>query len=254
MSLMCSWTPKISCTTRTIGNGPPDTGIARYAGIWPLVTGIFTSPASSPLLSVVTAVWAEMGWAARANPDASEVTTNPRLVKSTPGSKLCRSSFIGRSPSSSGGGSETPDPRTETGDGEHSFSGSVMVGQSGPAADLGLGRLEATGRWPCVWWRRSALLLSSNAARSVMIASCPGPSEGLSAGLEFETGSEKNPELTFPTKVLSDSLGRIGRLKRTSDKSLFPMALGSCGHRITHQLRPINMNGRSILAVTSELV
>jgi hypothetical protein len=31
------------------------------------------------------------------------------------------------------------------------------------------------------------------------------------------------------------------------------MALGSCGHRITHQLRPINMNGRSILAVTSPL-
>ena len=29
------------------------------------------------------------------------------------------------------------------------------------------------------------------------------------------------------------------------------MALGSCGHRITHQLRPINMNGRSILSVTS---
>src|SRR5208337_1172139 len=43
----------------------------------------------------------------------------------------------------------------------------------------------------------------------------------------------------------------IGSLKRISDKSLFPMALGSCGHRITHQLRPINMNGRSILAVTS---
>ena len=40
--------------------------------------------------------------------------------------------------------------------------------------------------------------------------------------------------LTFPTKVLNDSLGRIGSLKRTSDKSLFPMALGSCGHRITH--------------------
>jgi hypothetical protein len=40
-------------------------------------------------------------------------------------------------------------------------------------------------------------------------------------------------------------------LKRTSDKSLFPMALGSCGHRITHQLRPINMNGRSILSVMS---
>ena len=59
--------------------------------------------------------------------------------------------------------------------------------------------------------------------------------------------------LTLPTKVPSDSLGRIGSLKRTSDKSLFPMALGSCGHRITHQLRPINMNGRSILSVTSIL-
>jgi len=43
-------------------------------------------------------------------------------------------------------------------------------------------------------------------------------------------------------------------LKRTRDKSLFPMALGSCGHRITHQLRLINMNGRSILAVTSIIV
>ena len=61
------------------------------------------------------------------------------------------------------------------------------------------------------------------------------------------------PILTLPTKVPSDSLGRIGRLQRTSDKSLFPMALGSCGHRITHQLRPINMNGRSILSVTSIL-
>ena len=59
--------------------------------------------------------------------------------------------------------------------------------------------------------------------------------------------------LTFPTKVPSDSLGQIGSLKRTSDKSLFPMALGNSGHRITHQLRPINMNGRSILAVTSIL-
>ena len=59
--------------------------------------------------------------------------------------------------------------------------------------------------------------------------------------------------LTLPTKVPSDSLGRIGSLKRTSDKCLFPMALGSCGHRITHLLRPINMNGRSILSVTSML-
>src|SRR5208337_2181302 len=62
------------------------------------------------------------------------------------------------------------------------------------------------------------------------------------------------PSLTLPTKVPSDSLGRIGSLKRTSDKSLFPMALRSCGHRITHQLRPINMNGRSILAVTSQFI
>jgi hypothetical protein len=31
------------------------------------------------------------------------------------------------------------------------------------------------------------------------------------------------------------------------------MALGSCGHRITHQLRPINMNRRSILSETSIL-
>ena len=62
-----------------------------------------------------------------------------------------------------------------------------------------------------------------------------------------------NHELTLPTKVLSDSLGQIGSLKRTSDKSLFPMALGSCNHRITHQLRPINMNGRAILSVMSEL-
>jgi hypothetical protein len=30
------------------------------------------------------------------------------------------------------------------------------------------------------------------------------------------------------------------------------MALGSYGHRITHQLRPINMNGRSILSETSD--
>ena len=59
--------------------------------------------------------------------------------------------------------------------------------------------------------------------------------------------------LTLPTKVPSGSLGRIGSLKGTSDKSLFPMALGSYGHRITHQLRPINMNGRSILSETSIL-
>ena len=60
-------------------------------------------------------------------------------------------------------------------------------------------------------------------------------------------------KLTLPTKVPSDNLGQIGGLKRISDNSPFPMALGSCGHRITHQLRPINMNGRSTLSETSKL-
>ncbi len=71
-------------------------------------------------------------------------------------------------------------------------------------------------------------------------------------GPRFDAGQQKQ-ELTLPTKVPSDSLGWIGSLKRITDKSLFPMALGNCGHRITHQLRPINMNGRSILSVMSEL-
>ena len=35
--------------------------------------------------------------------------------------------------------------------------------------------------------------------------------------------------MTLPTKVPSGSLGRIGSLKGNSDKSLFPMALGSYG-------------------------
>ena len=65
------------------------------------------------------------------------------------------------------------------------------------------------------------------------------------------SGETINPGKTLSTKVLSDSLGRIGSLKRISDKSLFPMNLGSCDHRITHQLRPINMNGRPILSVMS---
>ena len=69
----------------------------------------------------------------------------------------------------------------------------------------------------------------------------------------FSPSDTKLTQMTLPTKIPNDSLGRIGSLKRTSDKSLFPMALGSCGHRITHQLRPINMNGRSILSVTSVL-
>src|SRR5271157_3719335 len=43
----------------------------------------------------------------------------------------------------------------------------------------------------------------------------------------------------------------MGSLKRISDKSLFSMVLGSPDHRITHQLGPINMNGRSILSEMS---
>jgi hypothetical protein len=53
MSLICSCTPKISCTTSTVGKGPPVAGMARYAGSWPSATGILTSPAWSPSPSVV---------------------------------------------------------------------------------------------------------------------------------------------------------------------------------------------------------
>src|SRR5215469_3680732 len=74
---MCSCTPKISCTTSTVGNGPPVAGIARYAGISPPLTGILTSPATSPLLSVVI-VSADTGITASANPAARLPTTNAR--------------------------------------------------------------------------------------------------------------------------------------------------------------------------------
>ena len=53
---------------------------------------------------------------------------------------------------------------------------------------------------------------------------------------EFESGNPElqdartKPILTLPTKVQGDSLGWIGSLKIISDKSLFPMALGSCGY------------------------
>ena len=59
--------------------------------------------------------------------------------------------------------------------------------------------------------------------------------------------------LTLMTKVPGDSLEWIGSLNRISDKSLFPMALGSFGYRIIHQLRLINMNGRSILVSARQL-
>src|SRR5271163_2020555 len=77
ISLICSWTPKISCTTSTVGKGPPLAGIARYAGISPPSTGILTSPATRPLLSVVM-VSADTGITASANPAARLPTTKAR--------------------------------------------------------------------------------------------------------------------------------------------------------------------------------
>ena len=94
----------------------------------------------------------------------------------------------------------------------------------------------------------------SNRVREPSLLEC---SATTSAAYRQEMGTQlvfhSNTVLTLPTKVPSDSLGRIGGLRRISDKSLFLMALGSYGHRITHQLRPINVNGRSILSVTSAL-
>src|SRR5947208_3240236 len=80
---MCSWTPKISCTTRTTGRFLSDEGFARYAGILPSGTGIFTSPATSPAASVVI-VSARTGRTARANPTDKEVTKKLRRLYSCP--------------------------------------------------------------------------------------------------------------------------------------------------------------------------
>src|SRR5438132_3117603 len=67
---MCSCTPKISCTTRTSGNFLSfASGIARYAGIAP----ILISPATRPVASVVI-VCAPAGLTASAKPLVSEVT------------------------------------------------------------------------------------------------------------------------------------------------------------------------------------
>ena len=66
-----------SWTTRTSGNGPLPSGIARYAGIAP----IFTSPATRPEVSVVM-VSAETGLTASAKPAAREVTTKARRERS----------------------------------------------------------------------------------------------------------------------------------------------------------------------------
>src|SRR5690349_18072625 len=64
---MCAWTPKISETTRTTGNGPSPSGAARYAGIAKPATSIVTSPATRPRVSVVIAC-AATGPAAPAKP------------------------------------------------------------------------------------------------------------------------------------------------------------------------------------------
>ena len=76
-SLMCSCTPKTSCTTSTTGKLPPVAGIARYAGIVPSFVGTFTSPATSPSADVVI-VCAVTGSTASAKPAPSELTTNVR--------------------------------------------------------------------------------------------------------------------------------------------------------------------------------
>ena len=76
---------------------PPRPASPGKPGTVPSWTGIFTSPASSPFVSVVI-VCAETGCAARANPAASDVTTKSRREKSDFGCKLTRSSCIGACP------------------------------------------------------------------------------------------------------------------------------------------------------------
>src|SRR5690606_27206625 len=87
---MCSCTPKISCTTRIVGRPVLPAGIARYAGISPPETGIFTSPALSPDASVVIvcASSGPAGATAAAKPLASEPTTNPRRPSGAPDTRL----------------------------------------------------------------------------------------------------------------------------------------------------------------------
>src|SRR5437870_8819024 len=60
-----------------VGKLLPDAGIARYAGISPSRTGIFTSPAARPSLDVVI-VCADTGSTAAANPAPSVVTMKSR--------------------------------------------------------------------------------------------------------------------------------------------------------------------------------
>ncbi len=87
---MCSCTPNTSWMTITVGRSRPPAGFARYAGIWPSTTGMRTSPASRPAVSVVI-VSAPTGSTAAAKPDPSAVTTKPRRVNGTFGKWLATS-------------------------------------------------------------------------------------------------------------------------------------------------------------------
>src|SRR5262249_18412633 len=73
---------------------PPEAGIARYAGTVPSATGILTSPASSPSVSVLMVVSA-IGCVASANPVANDVITKPRRERSMPDVDFVGSSCIG---------------------------------------------------------------------------------------------------------------------------------------------------------------
>jgi hypothetical protein len=57
--------------------------------------------------------------------------------------------------------------------------------------------------------------------------------------------------LTSPTKVPNGNLGQTGKMREISYKSLYLKALWLRDRHFTHLLRPMNMDGRSILSVTS---
>ena len=72
-------------------------------------------------------------------------------------------------------------------------------------------------------------------------------------GMRNKHRSNSFPIPTFPTKVPSGNLGRIGKMRDIDYNSLFLMALRGQARRFTHQLRPMNVNRCSILSVTSIL-
>src|SRR5690606_3691652 len=81
--------------TSTTGAGASPSGMARYAGSEPPLTGMRTASALSPSLSVLMAVCAETGPAAAAKPAASEVTRNPRRSTCKGGTRLSYSAPCG---------------------------------------------------------------------------------------------------------------------------------------------------------------